>query len=256
MAIQKKTASTEIVVQEVKTASITLGIIGQTPLICNSMSAKAQRQLLLGTVKKTGSEKAAHLKHDCYQEYRDSPYRVTDSKETELAVLATAFKGGIAGAARDVPGATKAQMGRLCWVEGERIPLFGVPKIFCAITRSADIAKTPDVRTRAIVPEWCCEITVTFVYPNLRETAICNLLTAAGLTQGVGDWRPEKGSGTYGQYRICDLKDPEFLRIKKAGGKKQQLAALAKPVAYDYDTEELLSWFEEEVKRRGFKTAA
>jgi hypothetical protein len=68
----------------------------------------------------------------------------------------------------------------------------GVPKIFSSITRSADINKTPDVRTRAIVPKWACKVDITYVRPVLNHTVISNLFATAGITMGVGDWRPEK----------------------------------------------------------------
>ena len=70
----------------------------------------------------------------------------------------------------------------------------------CSVTRSADINKTPDVRTRAIIPEWCLSATVQFTKPLLKENAIVNLMAAAGLTQGIDDWRQQKGSGNYGAF--------------------------------------------------------
>jgi hypothetical protein len=54
--------------------------------------------------------------------------------------------------------------------------VYGVPKVFCAITRSADMNRTPDVRTRAILPEWACRFTVRFEKPILRDQTIADLL--------------------------------------------------------------------------------
>ena len=70
---------------------------------------------------------------------------------------------------------------------------------------------------------------------------------------GLGDWRIEKGSGSYGGFEIVDPDDPEFLEIVKEGGRQAQLEALENPVAYDAETEELLGWFDIEIKRRGLK---
>ena len=42
----------------------------------------------------------------------------------------------------------------------------------------------------------------------------------------------------------------------EVGGRDAQVAAMKEPEAYDEDTEELLSWFDVEVRRRGFKIAA
>jgi hypothetical protein len=187
-------------------------------------------------------------------EFRDSPYRLHDENEpTLLAHLATAFKRAIANTAVDIPGAKKAQMGRLMWVEGEKIPLYGIPKMHMSVTRSADMNKTPDVRTRCIIPEWAARITVTFTVPLLKEPVVSNLLAAAGQIQGVGDWRPEKGSGTFGQFRLVSPDDPDFKRIVKEGGRKAQEKAIKDAEAYDPDTEELFAWFVSEAKQRGYK---
>ena len=121
-----------------------------------------------------------------------------------------------------------------------------------SVTRSADFNKTPDVRTRAIIPAWACRVTVRFTTPMLKETVVSNLFAAAGLIQGVGDWRNEKGSGTYGQFTLVKPDDPEFRRIVKEGGRNAQIKAMDNPECYDMDSEELLSWFVAEADRRGF----
>jgi len=116
--------------------------------------------------------------------------------------------------------------------------------------------KTPDVRTRAIVPEWACKLSVTYVKPILREQAVVNLLAAAGIMRGVGDWRPEKGAGNYGQFELVGKDDARFKAIVKAGGRAAQDAALADPECYDPESAELLTWFTDEAGRRGFKVVA
>src|SRR5690606_32985291 len=101
--------------------------------------------------RKTAAEKASSLKHDPLQEFADSPYIDEDeSAPTYLQHLSSAFKNALKGAALDLPGANKSQIGRLTWVNGERVGIYGVPQIFCSVTRSADMNRTPDVRTRAI----------------------------------------------------------------------------------------------------------
>jgi hypothetical protein len=173
-----------------------------------------------------------------------------------VAIPSTAFKGSIRTAALDMPGAKKAQIGRLTYIAGEYVGVYGVPRLFMSITRSADMNKTPDVRTRAIVPQWACRVSITFVQPLIRAQAVANLLAAAGITVGVGDWRPEKGAGSYGQFRIADKDDAEYQAIVKAAGRKQQVDALENPIPYDDESAELLSWFEDERSKRSLKGAA
>lgn len=246
-------------VSEIEILRVTHGrfdalLLGTTPIILNRMSDKAMRQLLQPAVKKNRAAKESTAKHDPVSEFRASAYQDPDPKSPALIQhVASAFKKAIAGAALDLPGANKSQISRLTWVVGERIHIFGAPKIFCAITRSADMARTPDVRTRLIIPEWACRITVAFVDPILKEVGVANLLASAGVTQGVGDWRTGKGSGTYGSFSLVNAGDAEWERRMKVGRKNQE-EALAHPQPYDEDTAELLAWWEREMKTRGFSS--
>lgn len=251
------TKSVELDVLKVDHGQIEFMVLGTTPLILNRMSEKVLRELLMPKGRKNAAEKASSLKHDPMEEFRASPYiDPDDDAPTYLQHLASAFKGAIKSAALDLPGSSKAQIGRLTWVNGERISIYGVPQIFLSVTRSADINRTPDVRTRAIVPQWCARLSVSFVRPNLKEQAVANLLASAGLTQGVGDWRPGKGSGTYGQFELVAADDPRFAHLVKHAGRKAQIAAMQDPEPYDQESSELLAWFAVESNRRGFKVAA
>ncbi len=258
MAKAKSTAPQEISdILTVTTGQFDCYIVGTSPLILNRMSEKAKHELLMPKGRKNAIEKATTLKHIPLDEFRASAYTLKDGNApTLLAMLSTSFKGALRSAALDMPGAKKAQIGRLTYLDGEYVGIYGVPKLFMSVTRSADMAKTPDVRTRAIVPQWACQLRVTFVQPLIRAQAVANLLAAAGLTIGVGDWRPEKGAGNYGQFRLADKTDADFLRIFKEGGRKAQQAALDHPTCYDDDTTELLSWFDDERSRRQLKGVA
>lgn len=248
---------TEIDVLKVDHGRLDFCVLGTTPLILNRMSEKALHQLLMPSGRKTTAEKASTMKHNPMEEFQASPYTDEDeSAPTFIQHLSSAFKGAIKSAALDIPGSSKAQIGRLTWVNGERVAIYGIPKLFMSVTRSADINKTPDVRTRAIVPEWACYVSVSFVKPLLREQGVANLLASAGIMQGVGDWRPGKGSGTYGQFELVDANDKRFNQIVKHGGRGPQMAAMDEPECYDAESRELLSWFDVEARRRGFKAVA
>lgn len=257
MATRKSADAGEISIMEVQRGSMDFCVLGTAPLICNRMSEKAKRVLLMPPGRKNVADKAASLKHDPLGEFRDSPHTIADENApTLIALLPTMFKKAMATAALDMAGANKSQIGRLVSVDWERTPVWGLPRVFMAVTRSADIGKTPDVRTRAILPEWACRLRVSFIKPNLREQGIANLLAAAGIQSGVGDWRQEKGSGSYGCFRLVSEDDPDFVRITTTMGRKAQREAMADPVAYDDETSEMLAWFDVETKRRGFKVAA
>ena len=262
MAVKKNTPKVtepEVIsdILQVSTGVVECYIVGTSPLILNRMSEKAKHELLMPKGRKNAAEKATSLKHVPVDEYRASAHTLKDETQpTLLAIPSTAFKGSIRTAALDMPGAKKAQIGRLTYIAGEYVGIYGAPRLFMSITRSADMNKTPDVRTRAIVPSWACRVKITFVQPLIRAQAVVNLLAAAGITVGVGDWRPEKGAGSYGQFRITDKDDPEFKAIVKAGARATQVDALENPVPYDDETAELLTWFEDERGKRQLKGVA
>ena len=242
-----------IEIQQITAATLSLVVVGTSPYICNRMSEKAKRELFFPAGKKTAADKASNLKHDPVEEFRASPYTLLDPETpTLLALMAASFKRAMMTAALDAPGATKTQIGRLAHVEGHLLPLYGKPQLFSVITRGADIKRTPDVRTRAVIPAWACRLTVSFTFPLLNETTVVNLLALAGQTSGVGDWRPEKGSGSFGQFRATgDDNDPEFCNIVANGGRSAQEAAMEAAAPYDEETAALLDWFDVELKRRG-----
>ena len=78
----------------------------------------------------------------------------------------------------------------------------------------------------------------------------------AGEQSGAGDWRQQKGSGSYGSYILVAADNPDFKRVMAEGGRKAQVEALQNPVAYNDETSEMLAWFGVEFNRRGFKAVA
>lgn len=255
MPVAKKVAADngEINVMEIGRGHIRVCVLGTTPLIFNRMSQKTWWELLAPKGKKSASDKASQLKHNPIQEFRDSPYVLEDnSLPTLLGVMASGFKGGMKTAALRMSGVTKTEIAQMVYVQDAFVGIYGIPHVFMAITRSADMNKTPDVRTRALLPEWACYVDIDFAKPQLREQSVVNLLAAAGFMSGIGDWRQEKGSGNYGSFKIVDEDNRDFQRIIKTCGRKVQRDALDHPVAFNDETQEMLAWFDQEADRRGF----
>lgn len=250
-----KTDKSEISILEISQGVVRFGVVGTSPLVFNRVTDKTKRILLLGgTGRKTSADRAQSLKHNPPEEYRDSAYQhLSDAGPTRLYMPAPAFHQALTNTAKDMPGVYSTEIGRLTWVEGRTVDIYGTPKLFMAVVRSADMKKTPDIRTRAIVEKWACMVTVRFVQPKMRAESLANLFAASGLICGVGDGRQEKGSGLgFGQYRLAEATDPELIEIMRTGGIEEQDAALRDPVFYDADSEELYSWFlNESPKRQG-----
>lgn len=249
----KESKESVIRIAPIQTQTIRVPVRGTRPLVLNRLAEKARQELLLPSLRATSSAtRASTLKHDPMEEFRAAPYLLPEGSPTLLAHLASAFKGAMMTTALDLPDSKKSQIGRLVWVEGERVAIYGIPRIFLAMVRQAGINRTPDVRTRVIVPDWAAMVTITFATPIMNETSIVNLLAAAGMIAGIGDWRPEKGKGTYGQFVLTDPEeDGAWQQIVARGGRAAQEAAMANPEPYDDESEELLTWFNGEIARRG-----
>lgn len=247
MAMPKKTAGI-MEVMEIQTETMFLCLKGKTPILLNRLSAKARRELMYPREEMNAAEKKSTLKHHPFEEYRSSAYQ-TKQGPTRLILPDGAFRRAIASAAVDIPGAAKAQIGRLVNVVGVNVPLFGVPVLHGAIVRNSGMTRTPDTRFRCCVPEWACTIEISYVSSLIKPRVIANLTAAAGTIIGVGDGRPEKGALSYGCFEICDADDPAFKRIMKDGARVQD-ANLASPSFFDDETEELVTWWVGERKRR------
>ncbi len=238
-----------IEVEPLRVGSMKVWLRGRTPLICNRMAGKAMRELLMPKGRKSKAEREQSLKHDPLNEFRNSMSTRDGRGPTRLVFPSPAVKGAMATAALETKGTNKTQIGRLVWVKDYSCDLYGVPELFMSIVRSADMNKTPDVRTRAILREWCLPATIQFVKPQMSENAIMQLLSNGGIIVGIGDFRQEKGKGCHGQFEV--VTEADCKEIIKSGGLKQQDQAIKNPTCFDADTEELLGWFQEEVKTRG-----
>jgi hypothetical protein len=250
MSKNQKTELSDVEVMEVARGQVQFCILGTTPLIMHRMAQKAINELLLPKGAKSKADKAATLKHNPVEEYRNSVHQ-TQQGDSLLAMPSTAFKAGLSNAAIDIGvGVNKSQMGRLSYVEGEFVNIFGAPKLHMSIVRMDNMSRTPDVRTRACLPEWACRLTVSYIKPVINASIITRLLAGAGMMQGIGDFRMQKGKGSYGSFKLVDESDEDWQRIMRTQGRAVQTDALKNPECYDEDTTQLLEWFQNEVGRR------
>jgi hypothetical protein len=170
-----------------------------------------------------------------------------NNKPTRLMFPAGAFKSAIKDAAKDLPGVSKAEVGRLLWIEDRDIDIYGVPQMYMATVRQAGMNRTPDIRTRSILPEWACKFAVSYVEPVLTAEAVSHLIAAGGLLIGIGDGRQGKGYFNYGQFEVVEADDPRWQAIAKAGGRDKQDAAIRVPQPFDAETTTLFSLYNERV---------
>lgn len=249
----KKQASeemAEINVKPLMRGSTRLRIIGSTPMFQNRMSAKVKQYLLVGGAKKTKAERAG-IKHDPIAEFRDSA-EIIPAGPTALGLRVVAVKAAMCQAAIETAGLTKASAQRLLFMPGDFAPLYGTPQLRMDVVRSADIAKTPDVRSRCFLPQWGAEIDIQFITPQLNISSVVSLLCNAGVLIGVGDYRQEKGKGAFGSFRVIGegQQDDEWDDLVANHGRDAQRSALDDPEPADDETRELLAFYRTEFNRR------
>lgn len=247
----QKKAETGLTIEPLKQGRVTLRMIGTTPFYFNAMSAKAKRTLLIGGGKKTAAQRK-ELKHDPEQEFRDSVYRAKGG-DTLLCFPAPGVKGAMATAALETPGVTKTSVQRLIFLPEQRIRIWGKPFLKMDVVRSADMNKTPDIRTRAFLPRWCAEVDIAFVTPTLSLHSVVSLLSNAGAIVGIGDFRQEKGRGSYGTFAVAgdDLGNwADAWSEITSEGRDIQAAAMEDAEPYDEETADLLDFINEERKLR------
>ena len=253
MATLKNKAPETVQIHVIKQGMLKLRIIGETPMYFNSMGSKAKRDLVTGAGKKTAAEKKL-LKHDPENEFRETMYSNFHKGDTLLYFPATGIKKGMATAALETAGITKANVNRLIFMPQQQIPIWGKPYLKMDVVRAADMNRTPDVRTRAYLPRWCSEVIIKYCTPTFNARGVVSLLANAGMICGLGDNRQEKGNGSYGSYSVHsaeDMGDAKSLWDEiVAEGREVQELAYEYPECYDDMTQELLDFVQEERVRR------
>ncbi len=261
-ATKKPTEKVEVVeIKPLAEASVDFIVLGTSPFIFNKVSNDAQRELLFPSVKLKDSEKAVRLKHNPLIEFQQSVYSFGAETDTPtfLGIPARMFKAAIVSAALRLPGSTKAEMGQLTFVEGDLLPLWGLPEMGMAVVTQAGKQGAPDIRTRAYVRHWATFVTVRYFSSLIKLQSVINLMGAAGLMCGVGDWRSQKGKADFGQFRLIGAKSKEMgvhKKLQATAGRAAQLTALADPAMYDAHTDEMYQWFRAAAKERGFDEVA
>ena len=116
------------------------------------------------------------------------------------------------------------------------------------------------MRTRAYLPRWCAEVDIAYVQPTLSAYSIVSLLTNAGSIVGIGDFRQEKGRGSFGTFQVLTEDSMGSFQAEwdelMLEGRDVQQEALDNPEYADDQTAELMAFMEEERMRRDITLVA
>ncbi|EPD32931.1 hypothetical protein QP568_09735 [Propionimicrobium lymphophilum] len=196
-----------IELDKIAATTISVPIIGTSPLIVNNFSEKAKRQMLDA---QQGKKKVKELR-DPQAEYSGSLYRIDRGDGVErYGFPAAGFKKATVAACRFFGKALPmSQAKQALFFSGVYTPadpqqlveIEGEPTMRQDTVRLAGIGRTSDLRFRAQFVEWRADLQVTFVSSMLSTDSVLSLIDAGGMCCGVGEWRVERG-GDFGKYRI------------------------------------------------------
>jgi hypothetical protein len=199
-----------IVIDRIAAETITVPIVGTSPLIVHRFSEKAKRQML----DNMQGRKTPKEPKDPDAEYEAAFYRLADGSGFGFPV--TAFKDATVGGARFYGSSvTMTALKQSIFFRGQPgadglslTPITGEPRMREDVVR-VNRGGT-DLRYRPEFLEWSALLTITYVKAMLTRNSLLSLLDAGGMGVGVGEWRPEKG-GDFGTFQIDPDRDIEVL---------------------------------------------
>jgi len=195
--MKKENSIIEITPPQIETVLIT--IIGDTPLIVHCFAEKSKKQMRDKQEKKAKAVKEAR---DSESEYEEAKYRMNNGKD---AFPALAIKQAIVGSSRFTEGMPMTKLRGSVFVMADEKESGLVEIKYERVEKVEDMVRvgmgSSDFRYRPYYHGWSMDLKIKFDKSILSLEQVINLLMRAGLSQGLGDWRPER-DGQNGQFQV------------------------------------------------------
>jgi len=185
-------ATAQITLPALRIETITLMLVGDSPLIVHAWSEKAKRAMLDKQMKKAKQAKEAK---DPEADYQACFYH---TETGGYGFPAIGVKSAMVSAARFVD-AKMVMMRGAFHIDAEMLPVIGEPRPREDMVRIA--MGTADIRYRPEFVDWKIPVTIKYNASAISAEQIANLLNVAGFGVGIGEWRPEK-NGSYGRFHV------------------------------------------------------
>jgi hypothetical protein len=211
MPARTKTPAGPVDLQRIEDKTITVPIVGLTPVIPHQWAEKAKRMMrekqFAGDVRSARPKREAKVMED---EAEAAMYRLPDGRP---GMPSTAFKGAMVAACRFFDGIPMTEGRLMIYVRGEGpnqlVALEGTEQVREDMPRNATGVVDLRYRTALLagvegIKPWRAEVTIVYPDTLITENSVLALLDAAGRV-GVGDWRPgspKSNTGTFGTFRI------------------------------------------------------
>ena len=211
-------------------SNFTVWLCGQTPLICHAWSQKAKLSMLAKQQKQaTGGREAK----DPQQDFIDTLYRLPDSN---YGFPGMAIKNALVDAAHKDKGIAKTTVRAALYLKATMIRTYTAHSdAICDLPLIRLYGSQPEMREDMVRVGSGVNKIATLVYRaqftvwamrvegQLNETAIPRdalryLLDTAGLQNGIGEWRNERG-GMFGAFHVADIDEEKAWEAFAKGGK-------------------------------------
>jgi hypothetical protein len=220
-----KEQTTGIVIAAPDIRAIRIPIIGESPLMINKFSAKAQAKMQADQeAGSTAKSKKNREAKDFEGLYNSARHISTDGWD---GIHAAAFRNAAISACRTAGFTmTKAKLAIFVVPDGfdrdDKTPLVkltqGEPEMDISPCRNA--TGVIDLRARPIYQPWSAIVTLRFDAGILTETDVINLMARVGMQVGIGEGRPDSKQSAglgYGLFRIGTVEEATTGATQVAG---------------------------------------
>ena len=196
----KKQTETTIEITKVEIEMVKFRVRGITPLIVSRFSEKAKQMMLEKQMKKASAGKEAKNPEE---QYENSLYKFADGKRTGFP--AVGFKAAMVRGGKQLGFTMTDLRGRFHVMadEGDLVEIHGEPHPREDMVRLA--TGVADIRFRGeYYAGWEAELTIQYFKNAISAEQLAQLLSIAGFSCGIGEWRPEKSnSGSFGLFELA-----------------------------------------------------
>lgn len=193
--MNKPTKSTEVVSVVIKKPNlkvVTLRLKGMTGLIVHRMLKEA-----------TVRGPRARVERNPHKEYEACFYK---NEKGDYCIPGPAFKEALRYIA-PIFNLKRPDINRSIWILDDLIPIQYQKKDLVMredIVRLSGVSRAPDMRYRPEFRKWSVEVKVQFDADYISLDSLMNLFARAGVSAGVGEWRPSapKNGGDHGMWEV------------------------------------------------------
>ena len=208
----KATDATMVVIERPVKKTVTVDIVGKSPLVVNKFPEKARRMI----AGKQAGEKVARTKRVPEEEYQGSMYLLPSKKgkKARYGFPAGGIKKAITAAGYRVCAIPMTQSNGWFFIQGEPCIEDGFSSVDCVEVLGTPQMRTDvvhigqgksDLRYRAEFVVWKMKLLIEFKPDCISVKSLVNLIDHAGDGVGIGEWRVEK-KGDWGRFQVAAAK--------------------------------------------------